>query len=69
MENYIERYSYWLGVACVVIAVVLRAANTLGWIGDVATKGAPVGYMSFVKAGLLLLLVAIATSARRLASK
>ena len=69
METHIERYGYWLGVACVVIAVLLRAANILGMMGDVGTKGAPVGYMSFIKAAVLLLLVATATSVRRLASK
>jgi uncharacterized membrane protein YhaH (DUF805 family) len=68
MESQIERYSYWLGVVCVVIAVVLRAADAMG-MGAFATRGANIGYMSFLKGALLFLLVAIATANHRWAGK
>ena len=69
MENQIERYCYWLGVACAVIALLLRAANALGLMGDFGTRGASVGYMSFLKGAVLFLLVAIATANHQWASK
>lgn len=69
MENQIERYCYWLGVVCAVIAVILRAADALGFMGSFVTRGSSVGYMSFLKGALLFLLVAIATSNHRWAGK
>lgn len=59
MEKYIVRWSYWLGVVCVVIA--------LAWRGLLAFKFGPeklmtISYMSVYKAAVLFLLTAISTS-------
>lgn len=69
MENLIERYSYWLGVVCVVIAVLLRAANALGILHEIGTRGTAMSYMSFLKGALLFLLVAIATANHKLMNR
>ena len=69
MENQIERYCYWLGVVCAVIALLLRAADALGFAGGMQTRGGSVGYMSFLKGALLFLVVAIATANHRWAGK
>lgn len=58
MEKYILRWSYWLGVICVVLAVVWRVAVVLA--GRLELRG--LEYMSAYKAALLFLLVAVATA-------
>jgi hypothetical protein len=63
MEKYILRWSYWLGLASFAVALVWRGLNSLGiglpWS---LTAGRTIWYMSFYKAGLMFLLVAIATA-------
>ncbi len=61
MEQHIARWSYWLGVACVAMALLWRVLNILG-LGPVATRGNPIAYMSFFKGALLFLLTAVATA-------
>jgi hypothetical protein len=58
MEKYILRWSYWLGVICVALAVVWRVVAVL--VGRLELRG--LDYMTAYKAGLLLLLVAVATA-------
>ena len=63
MEKHIVRYSYWLGVVCLVIAFVWRALGAIGV--NIPALGAPAGvvtYMSAYKAAVLFFLLAIATS-------
>ena len=62
MEKQVIRWSYLLGVICVVLAVLFRAANAMGWMGDIHTAGSSIGYMSFLKGAVLFLLTSIATS-------
>lgn len=63
MEKHVITWSYWLGIACFAIALVWRAANTLGvFLPKSLTQGETIYYMSFYKAGVLFLLVAIATA-------
>lgn len=63
MEKQIILWSYWLGVVCVVVALVTRALNVLGVLGTlIAGRGAPIGYRSFFDGALLFFLAAIATS-------
>jgi len=63
MEKNILRWSYWLGVICVVLAVVMRILNMFGVPATLlATRGNGFSYRSFVDMAVLLLLTAIATS-------
>ena len=60
MEKYLAKWTYWLGVACAVISLIIRALNGVGLYGDIF--GMNLGHLSFYKASFLLLAVAIATS-------
>ncbi|MBI3663543.1 MAG: hypothetical protein HY234_10920 [Acidobacteria bacterium] len=61
MEKKIVQYSYWLGMLCVVVALVWRAANAMGFWLSTYVQGVSVYYLSFYKGALLFLLVCIAT--------
>lgn len=63
MEKKILQYSYWLGVACVVVALVWRAATVMGFGGVPLMRGLSLTYTSFFKGALLFLLTAVATGA------
>jgi uncharacterized membrane protein len=59
MEKYIAQWSYWLGLACSLLAMI--------WKGLEVLKVMPEGfgalrYMSLYKGGLLFLVIALATS-------
>jgi hypothetical protein len=58
MEKYILRWSYWLGVISVALALVWRVVVVLA--GRLEIRG--LDYMTGYKAGVLFLLVAIATT-------
>ena len=65
MEKSILRWSYWLGVISAVIALVWRAINValgLHPAGVAVIPGQTIWYMSFYKAALLFLLVAVASA-------
>ncbi len=63
MEKHIITWSYWLGLASVVVALVLRAFNAFGiWLPQTLAQGRTVWYMSFYKGALLFFLIAIATA-------
>ena len=62
MEKQLIRWSLWLGLACVVFAVLLRGLDALGITSALSTRGTSISYMSFVKGALLFLLTSIATS-------
>ena len=65
MKKYIDRWSYWLGLASFVIAMVMRTFNAFGvFLPGTVVQGMTIWYMSFYKAALLFLLVNIATSIR-----
>jgi hypothetical protein len=59
VEKHIVKWSFWLGLACAVIAFVLRALNAVGLFVPDLLPGANISYMGFYKAALLLLAVAI----------
>jgi len=61
--KYLAKWTYWLGVACALISLVIRALNGVGLYGDIF--GMNLGHMTFYKASFLLLAVAIATSVRQ----
>lgn len=63
MEKHIMRVSYWLGVVCVVLAVVARICNVFGMpVVILHTKGNSISVQSFVDAAFLFLATAIATA-------
>ena len=61
--GFLAKLSYWLGVACIILAVVSKVLNSLGAeFGEVMTRGNDVGYHSFVTGAVLFFLMAIATA-------
>lgn len=63
MEKQIGRYSYWLGIACLVIAVVWRILNAFGlWLPVSVTPGHTVWHLSFFHASILFLVTTTATT-------
>jgi hypothetical protein len=63
MEKHIMRWSYWLGVICVVLAVVTRILNSLGMSTVLLqTKGDSISFRTFVDGALLFLITSIATA-------
>ncbi len=59
MEKHVIRWSYWVGMVCVAIAIGWRGLNTFGWLPEMLRNTA---YMTFYKGALLFLLVSIATA-------
>lgn len=62
MERMILRYSYWLGVACAVIAVLWRIANFFNLWVSTYVPGFTIAYMTFMKGAVLFFLLSIATA-------
>lgn len=63
MEKQLLQWSYWLGVACVAVAIVWRAANAIAGIPtDLHLAGKEVTYWTVIHGAILFLLVAIATA-------
>jgi hypothetical protein len=58
VEKYIVKWSFWLGLACAVIALVLRGLDAVGVFLNLL-PGGNIGAKSFYKAALLFLAVAI----------
>jgi hypothetical protein len=57
MEKHISHWSYWLGIASLIIAVVWKALSAFG-LGSPM----PFSYLTFYKASLLLFVAAIASA-------
>lgn len=63
MKEKINIWSYWLGIASTLTALVMRTFNAFGvWLPGTVVQGMTIWYMSFYKAALLFFLVKIATS-------
>lgn len=60
MEKHLAKWTYWLGIVCAVIALIVRGFQSIGLYLDI--PGVNLGYMSFYKASFLLFAVAIATT-------
>ena len=69
MEKKILQYSYWLGAVSLVIAVVWRAINVMGYGFTAYSQATGVNYMTFFKGALLLLVLCVATGAYSSAGK
>ena len=63
MDKQMVKWTYWLGLACAAIALVIRCLQVLGfYVSDYLPMWIRIGYMSFYKAAFLLFAVAIATA-------
>ena len=62
MEKLIARSSYWLGIACFVIAVIWRIATVFRSVQPPAATGAPIQPGSMMHASILFLVTSIATA-------
>ena len=63
MEKLIANGSYWLGIVCLVIAAVWRAAAAFGlWVPSSSTPAHAIGHVTFLHASLLFFVTAIATA-------
>jgi len=60
MEKHLVRWSYLLGLLCFAIALVWRALNLFGWA--VPKAQGQFFPLSFYKAGLMFILITIATA-------
>lgn len=63
MEKIFLRVSYWLGVICIVLALLSKALNAVGVdVLTFNTRGNEIGYHSYVLGVVLFFLMAIATA-------
>lgn len=63
MEKLIARWSYWLGLACLVIAVIWRAVNAFGFLLPLSVvPGHTVWYLSFFHGSILFFVATIAST-------
>ena len=63
MKKQIQIWSYWLGLASAVVALVMRSFNAFGfWLPQYVVQGVTIWYMSFYKGALLFILINIATA-------
>jgi hypothetical protein len=63
MVKLLIRVSYWLGVVCIVLAVLSKVFNAIGMnVLQFMTRGNDVGYHSYVLGAVLFFLMAIATA-------
>jgi len=62
MEKLIARGSYWLGIACLVIAVIWRIVNVFwSWHSSASTAGPSMGHLTFMHGSILFLVATIAS--------
>jgi hypothetical protein len=62
MEKLIASWTYWLGIACLVIAVVWRIANIFRSWQTSAASGGSIGHLAFMHGSILFLITTIATA-------
>jgi len=63
MERQISLWSFRLGLLCVILTVLLRGLAIFGVFPNlVPAMGAPVSYNTFLRGGVLLLVLSIASS-------
>jgi hypothetical protein len=63
MEKHILRWSYWLGIICLVVALTWRGINALGvWLPARNAPQYEIWYMSFFRGSLLFFVASIATA-------
>ena len=64
MEKTIARWSYWLGIASVIVAIAWKGGNTFGLWRALPPTPADISYWSFFNASLLFFATSIASACR-----
>ena len=62
MEKLIASWTYWLGIACLVIAVIWKIVNVFRSWQSSATTGGPIGHSAFMHGSILFLVATVATA-------
>jgi hypothetical protein len=62
MEKILLKVSYWLGVVCIVLAILSKALNAVGVNAMLNTRGNDIGYHTFIIGTVIFFLMAIATA-------
>jgi len=62
MEKLIARLTYWLGIACLVIAVIWRIVNFFRTMQSPPGAGGPISHLAFMHGSVLFLVATIATA-------
>ena len=69
MARHIAKWSYWIGIACLVVAMLFRTASALGLpTAPSLVEGRSFGYLTFYRGGLLFFASTIASAAYEWAS-
>lgn len=64
MPKHIAKWSYWLGIACLAAAIILRIANAVGIPSSPSlAEGRSFGYLTFYRGGLLFFAATLASAA------
>ena len=64
MERRIARWSYWLGITCVIVAIAWKGGNAFGLWRALPPTPADISYWSFYNASLLFFALSIASACR-----
>jgi hypothetical protein len=64
MAKQIAKWSYWVGIACLVVSILWRAGNVMGMpAAPSLAEGRTFGYLTFYRGGLLFFAATIASAA------
>lgn len=64
MAKQIAKWSYWVGIVCLVVAILWRAANVVGLPSSPSlAPGRTFGYLTFYRGSLLFFVASIASAA------
>lgn len=64
MEKTIARWSYWLGITCVIVAIAWKGGNAFGLWRALPPSPAEISYWSFYNASLIFFATSIASACR-----
>jgi len=64
MEKTIARWGFWLGIACVIVAIAWKGGNVFGLWRALPPTPAQISYWSFFNAGILFFATSIASACR-----
>lgn len=62
MEKMIARSSYWLGIACMVIAIIWKGVNIFRALPAPAGATGPLTHQAFLHGSIMFLVATIATA-------
>ena len=64
MEKTIARWSYWLGITCVIVTIAWKGGNVFGLWRALPPSPAEISYWSFYNASLIFFATSIASACR-----